>query len=1020
MSRKENPEVQQEPIDWKSFSRSLEHFVVLAKNHLTPSQLASLRSLSLMAQVEKDRGKAMEFLQQHKTEMRRAVFAQIEKGQIPDALAAELMKVLAENTITAELYAQLGKRYELSGSGQETTDCVRILQQSPTFRAMVKTNETRYFSEGSDLVLSRTVGKVVDVVDQAQFPTLDHYKPTEDKVYIFGLVKPPLYFEGKPNITHLQMPVDVRSDGKLGVIHASSDKRKVVIEPDIQEYLRRSSFVRVYVIEVDLHRPFPQSRFEREPFFGQPRRPHLDVIPYSGMDHLDLIEPQGERIEIDPEEIRVLELMGENRVLEYLTLLTGMREGKLGQRQNIGEALAFRVGVDEKKHSLGLHQITQVVAPLFNRWVGGIDEKTAKAMGKEIYALWQKKQQGKEIPWADLVPFINSYDITDKKYTNVAISTICAYLLIKHLYEDQLLGAYEAYGETFYGLEENPEAIIALGAAYRTNMGVLIRGSQQYRVAEMAHHLGLLNEHFEFTPYAQSLPEFRHYATQVMGTVERDKRDQYMKGFMIDGYRGFQTSFVAYLCYKKLHPSGELTLQDFSKVYDASQRALLSPKSEPAKVMRADYEGVFGKRPRLFLTEDELRGRSRTGLETRSIKFANEGLWVVAHFRKLADENWQRVSKSTSPDNMANPLVERELEERDLRTNEISKIDPEQGRRFRSLIESLPGNPWYRRYPEYLTAACFVNGLFLKEGKHDRDGRWIQEAKSFIRGLFEKNLPEIERRLPPTLQLTEEVRVQLAVASSVMSVDDIVYRLGASEASAKQLLDTHEDRSGIRLRDYSKSFDLLRYRFALKDRAPLAQKEKMNEGEKQEYFVLQVFDAAKMEAEARGYPLDFALVATSMASLECGWGREENEWGEPTLFTGANNLFSIKYDYEQYTEEEYLSQNPLEPYYIHHTKEYFDPIQPQEYTEHYEAFRRYDSLEDSVRDFFDLVERSYPLTMDLVRGTPDVGEPNEEYQEDILQTLFTEKYATDPEYVAKALIVGKRVTKILRQYAQII
>ncbi len=1028
MGNEQPQEGKEKHIDWKSLSDSLRRFVALAGSDLSATQRATLHSLSLMAEVDKDRGKAVSFLQEHRDEMRRAVFAQIEKGKVPDELAAPLLRVFGENNITSELYAQLGKRYQLSAGGQETTDCVRILRQSPTFRGMVDKSETTFFSEGSDLVLSDVaLGKVVAVVNEEDFAALNHYKPTEDKVYIFGLVKPPLYVGEKPNITHLQIPTDVRGDRRLAVINASSDKGKVVIEPDIQEYLKRTPFVRVYVIEVDLKDPYPKTRFEREPFFETPgfhrpiyKRPHLDAIPSLAMRSLELIEPEGNTAPIDEEEVETLERMSDDRVLEYLTILTGIREGKIGHTQNIEETLAFRTVVDPDEHSLGLHQITKVVTPLFNTWIENIDERTAKAIGDEVYLLWQKKQQGKNVEWADLIPYINSYDITDEKYTNVRISTICAYLLMEHLYRDQLLGAYAEYGETFYGLEENPEAIIAIASAYRSSMGVLIRGSQQYRVAEMAHHLGILNADFSFTPAASAMPEFRQYLRAVQEKVDSKHRAEYHQRFLPDGYRGVQTSYLAYFCYKKLHPDGQLAAADFVKVYDTSQRALLSPRSKPAKTMREDYERMFGEKPSLLLTEDELRGSSRTGLKTRSIKFANEGLWVAAHFRKLAEENWQRVNEFTAPDGASNNFAEEELEQRALRNNEISKVDSEQGRRFRSLIENLPDNPWYKRYPEYLMAACFVHGLFLKEGKHEKDGRWIIETQDFIREMFTENLPAIEGRLPPSIGLTEENRMQLAVMSSVLSIDEIVHRLVVERVDPDFMMKSLTDRSGIRLRDYSKSFDLLRHRFATKDRRVLARKEKVSERERQERFVLQVFDVARTETLARGLPLDFALVATSMASLECGWGRIENEWNEPTLYAGANNIFSIKYDNEQYTETEYDFQDPLAPYYVHHTKEYLDPSDPTQFTEHFEAFRKYDSIGSSVKDFFDLVERNYPLTMDIVRDIPEVGEPDPENQESILQTLYAEKYATDPEYAVKALTVGKRVTKILRQYAQII
>lgn len=996
----------EKPQEAAEQSQALKAFAEICRDRLSKEQKALFQRLSLLAEV--DREKANLYFRDHAAEIKSIVLPEILANRVPFEIARPLLSALSENTIMRELYEQYGKKYQLGARGQETTDCVQILRHSPAFRDLSQQNSIRFFSEGSDLVLDEKLGSVVDVVDRGDFEKLRQYRPTDSKIYIFGLVKPPFYTGGKPNITHLQIATNLNEkDNQLAIIHASADKGSVVVEPDIGVYLATHTFERVYVIEINLQNPFSPTQFSREP--KHHGRPHIYDLPVT-RDRFQLIDPKKE-VPIYPEERATLELISDNRALSYLTLITGFREGKLGKAQNITETIAFRTLVNPESHSLGLHQITSVVAPLFDRWIEGIDEKKAQEIGNEIHALWLKKQSGKAIEWVDLIPHLNSYNIRQQRYANVTVSTICSYLLIKHLFEDQLMSAYEAYGETFFGLEEQPEAIVALGSAYRFNMDVIVRGSQQYRIAEMAHRLELIDEKFEFTERAHGMPEFAAYL-EALGD-----KDLYKNQFLVDGYRGVQLQHLAYLCYKTLYSDGRIPFKDFETAYAGSRTNLLASAREPVRTMRQEYEKLFGVPPKLLITEDELRGRKiMTGLRAKTIKFANEGLWVATHFRKLRDENWMAINRRTSGDGTANSIVESVLEERSLRTNEISKILPQQGKRFRSLISNLSGNPWYKKYPDLLMAACFVKGLFLEELRGRSDGIWIQHTQDFLRTLFEVNLPLIEAALP---RQDERSRVILAVASSILSVEEIIGRIHEGTKPEDLLRTIGANPEAIRLQVYSKSFDRLRDRFAIKDPVILARKEKLNEKEQREAFALDVFRTVRFEAESRGLSLNFALVATAMACLECGWGREKTEWGDPTLYAAAYNIFSVKHDLRQYTEEDFLSQDPKAPFYIHHTREYFNPENPEEFTEHYEAFRRYQSPEEAVSDFFDLIERRYPLTSELAQ-TFQSPEPNREHMERVAEALISEKYATDPEYAAKTLDVTKSVTKILRDYGQII
>lgn len=1045
-------------VDWQKFSTAVEKFAVIMEKELSGENRALLQRVNLLIEIQHSPTEALAVIEGSKDSIKAMILKGIVENKISQEVVRDLLQPFGENSIIGELYAQYGRSYKLGGTDSATTDCVQILRNSPTFREFTESNPTRYFSEGSDLVLDERLGRVADTVDRADFGRLTQYKPTKDKMYVFGLVKPPLYFRGKPNITHLQIPNGLNPDPKkLSVIHASSEKGSVVLEPDIMGYLNTHSFERVYVIEIDLKNPYAENLYGREPFFDYENydgrryeRPTVYDVPLV-LDNFTLIAPPKQEVQIYHDEKRVLEVIADSRALEYLTVLTAMRESKIGQMQNMQESLAHRTspilehGLDvylpggfvpavnisapewvSRKtnpidHSLGMHQITKVVHPLFNKWLEVLPRTKAEELGAPFKEWWDRKQQGQSIPWEELVPYLDSYDITAKRYVNVAVSTVCGYLLIRHLYEDQLMSAYGTYGETFFGIEEQPESIIALAGAYRSNMDVMVTGSQQYRIAELAYQMGLVDEDFNFTEEAKQSEEYKSYVAQLATKVtDSAQRKLFTKTFVVDGYRGLQLQTVAYMCYRKENPRGGIDFQEFKKAYAISQRHLLSSNNKAVKVIHEMYEKKLGHKPSLLMTEDELREEG-TALHTKSVKFANEGLWVLSHYKKLAKENWDAIY-SKGDKRRANPVIEEALAERSIETNEISKISPGQGSRFYNLIRNLPQNPWYAQYQAHIMAACFVKGLFAEEARSMEDGEWIAKTGAFITEIFGKNIPRLQKALSSWKIADREVFVELAVASSVLGVDEVVRRV-EEKSSPMHFLEDMPERAGIRLSAYTRSFHELMGRFETRENDYLERKADLNEKEKAESFALRVFEAAENEALARGLTRDFALVATAMACCECGWGKEGNEWGEPTLYAAANNIFSIKANYEQYSEQEYLSQDSNEDFdgfYIHHTKEYFDPTNPAEYTEHYEAFRKYDSIEESVKDFFDLIEKQYDLTVEIARSSPDYKEPSKERQEQILDALIKEKYATDPQYVAKTVAVGESVVSILRKYRAII
>ena len=131
-------------------------------------------------------------------------------------------------------------------------------------------------------------------------------------------------------------------------------------------------------------------------------------------------------------------------------------------------------------------------------------EKDRK-IGRTFHRMVGNQTKRKDISWEEMIPYLESFDVTDQRYENVAVSTICSYVLLKHLHEDQLMTAYKNYGETFYGIDEQPESIIAIGGGYRSDVDVMVTGSQQYRIAEIAHREGLIDADFNFTEETKNL-----------------------------------------------------------------------------------------------------------------------------------------------------------------------------------------------------------------------------------------------------------------------------------------------------------------------------------------------------------------------------------------------------------------------------------------------------------------------------------------------------------------------------------
>ena len=125
-----------------------------------------------------------------------------------------------------------------------------------------------------------------------------------------------------------------------------------------------------------------------------------------------------------------------------------------------------------------------------------------------------------------------------------------------------------------------------------------------------------------------------------------------------------------------------------------------------------------------------------------------------------------------------------------------------------------------------------------------------------------------------------------------------------------------------------------------------------------------------------------------------------------------------KGDYFEYSELEYNNQIGDETFYIHHTKELNPKTNKLESC--YAAFAKYDSIEDSVKGYFDLIESQYSLATEIGRSLPSSREPSKENLEEIFTGIQAGGYSTNPNYVKISLDVSQSVKRILSEYSVII
>lgn len=135
------------------------------------------------------------------------------------------------------------------------------------------------------------------------------------------------------------------------------------------------------------------------------------------------------------------------------------------------------------------------------------------------------------------------------------------------------------------------------------------------------------------------------------------------------------------------------------------------------------------------------------------------------------------------------------------------------------------------------------------------------------------------------------------------------------------------------------------------------------------------------ENKKRGYPL-FSSVVIAQSICESGWGQS-------TIMMKANAIFGIKAT-SSWKGKVYSAQ----------TKECYDGIN---YTTITDLFRAYDSLDESIKDYFDLICNSSRYKKALYTGSPT----------ECITAIKNGGYATSPTYIntIMSIINSNNLTK---------
>lgn len=135
-------------------------------------------------------------------------------------------------------------------------------------------------------------------------------------------------------------------------------------------------------------------------------------------------------------------------------------------------------------------------------------------------------------------------------------------------------------------------------------------------------------------------------------------------------------------------------------------------------------------------------------------------------------------------------------------------------------------------------------------------------------------------------------------------------------------------------------------------------------------FADSIYNSVNKVNKENDYQL-FNSVIIAQSVLETGWGQSK-------IMMKANALFGIK-----------AGSSWKGKVYSSYTNEVYDGVESTEYA----TFRAYDSIEESVEDYYKLIKNNYKKAL------------NCNTQKESIQAIKNGGYATDPEYVSKIISI---------------
>lgn len=135
-------------------------------------------------------------------------------------------------------------------------------------------------------------------------------------------------------------------------------------------------------------------------------------------------------------------------------------------------------------------------------------------------------------------------------------------------------------------------------------------------------------------------------------------------------------------------------------------------------------------------------------------------------------------------------------------------------------------------------------------------------------------------------------------------------------------------------------------------------------------FADSIYNSVNKVNKENGYQL-FNSVIIAQSVLETGWGQSK-------IMMKANALFGIK-----------AGSGWKGKVYSSYTNEVYDGVESTEYA----TFRAYDSIEESIEDYYKLIKNNYKKAL------------NCDTQKESIQAIKNGGYATDPDYVSKIMSI---------------